>query len=85
MVSATELGAHPAVVATDASADFREDLLNVVASVGLRRAEVVVLVEMRTGHAFEACAPAELLPLLRDLLALARRTTRAGRRSACNE
>jgi hypothetical protein len=55
----------------------------VVASIGLSPDAAALLVEASSGHPFAACAPADLLPILDDLLALAQRTTRTGPGPAC--
>jgi len=68
---------------TDAGTAFREDFLQVVASIGLSPDEAALLVEASSGHPFAACAPADLLPILDDLLALVQRTTRTGPGPAC--
>jgi len=82
-MSTIRLSARPAEVAPDVGTACREDFLQVVASIGLRPDEAALLVEASSGHPFVACAPADLLPILDDLLALAQRTTRTGPGSAC--
>src|SRR6266851_6354145 len=78
VVSTIRLSARPTSVAPDAGTAFREDFLQVVARIGLNPDEAAQLVEASTGQPFAACAPADLLPILEDLLALAQRTTRTG-------
>ena len=62
--------------ATEAGCAFREDFLQVVARIGLSPDEAAQLVEAASGQSFAACVPADLRPILDDLLALAQRTTR---------
>ena len=78
MVSRIRPSARPALIAPDAGTAFREDFLQVVASIGLSPDEAALLVEVSSGDPFAACAPTDLLPILDDLLALAQRTTRTG-------
>ena len=58
----------------DAHAAFRADFLKLIDRIGLAPDEGVMLVEASSGHPFETCTPAELVPLLSNLLALAQRT-----------
>jgi len=74
-MSTIRLSARPAS-ATEAGSAFREDFLQVVARVGLSPDEAAQLFESSSGQPFAACAPADLLPILDDLLALAQRATR---------
>ena len=78
MESRIRPSAHPALIAPDAGTAFREDFLQVVARIGLSPDAAVLLVEASSGQPFAACAPADLLPILDDLLALAQRATRTG-------
>ena len=64
-------------------ADLVDDVLHLLGQIGLSRDEATTFVEMFTGHPRAACTPAELLPMLEDLLALTRRTAGTGRRFAC--
>jgi len=82
-MSTIRLSARPASAVPDAGTAFREDFLQVVASIGLSPDEAALLVEASSGHPFAACAPADLLPILDDLLALVQRTTRTGPGPAC--
>ena len=68
----------------DAHIAFRADFLELIGRIGLAPDEAVTLVEASSGHPFDACTPAELVPLLRDLLTLAQRTTRSSGGSACD-
>lgn len=76
-MSAIRLNAQPAP-APEAGTTFREDFLQLVTRIGLSRDEAAQLVEASSGRSFAACVPADLLPILDDLLALAQRTTRTG-------
>jgi len=69
--------ARPAI--TDVDAQFREDFLRAVLHFGLGRDDAEALVQACCGRPFGACGPVELLPILDDLLALARRAARPGR------
>jgi len=77
-MSTIRLSAHPASVAPDVGTTFREDFLQLVARIGLSPDEAAQLFESSSGQPFAACAPADLLPILDDLLALAQGTTRTG-------
>jgi hypothetical protein len=65
-----------ASVVPDGDATFREDFLQLAARIGLSREATTMLVEAYSGQAFGACKPADLVPILDDLLVLAQRTTR---------
>jgi hypothetical protein len=68
----------------DPEAAYREDLLRLLARLGLDAVEAVALVEANTGRPFETCSPADLLPLLQELLALVHsRTTPLNAMLAC--
>lgn len=56
----------------EADAAFREDFVTAVSHIGLCRDEAAALVESACGQSFEACRPAELVPVLATLLALVR-------------
>ncbi len=56
----------------DSDATFRNDFLNAVSRVGVGRDEVVALVEASIGRPFAACVATDLVPVLSELLALAR-------------
>ena len=77
-MSTIRLSARPASVAPDVGTTFREDFLQLVARIGLSPDEAAQLFESSSGQPFAACAPADLLPILDDLLALAQHTTRTG-------
>ena len=77
-MSTIRLSTRPALIAPDAGTAFREDFLQVVARIGLSPDEAAQLVEASSGQSFAACLPADLLPILDDLLALAHRTTETG-------
>jgi hypothetical protein len=70
------------LIAPDAGTAFREEFLQLVARIGLSPDEAAQLFESSSGQAFAVCAPADLLPVLNDLLALAQRTTVTGPSSA---
>jgi len=67
----------------DAHTTFRADFLELIGRIGLAPDEAVTLVEASSGHPFDTCTPAELVPLLSNLLALAQRTTRTTGGLAC--
>jgi len=69
--------ARPAI--TDVDAQFREDFLRAVLHLRLGRDDADALVQACSGRPLGACGPAELLPILDDLLALAQRAARTGR------
>jgi hypothetical protein len=75
-MSTIRLSARPASVAPDVGTTFREDFLQLVARIGLSPDEAAQLFESSSGQPFAACAPADLLPILDDLLALAQHATR---------
>jgi hypothetical protein len=77
-MSTIRLSARPTSYAPDAGTALREDFLQLVARIGLSPHEAAQLVEASSGQPFAACAPADLLPILDDLLALAHRTTGTG-------
>jgi hypothetical protein len=74
----------PVELVTDANAAFRAELLQLVGRIGLDPDTAVLFVESCSGHPFEACSPAELVPFLRDLLALAQRTSHTSGGPACD-
>ena len=74
----------PAAVVLDANTAFRAEVLELVGRIGLAPGEAVALVEASSGHPFDACTPAELVPLLSDLLTLAQRTTGSAGGPACD-
>ena len=59
-------------VESEPDAAYRDDLVQVLAHLGLGPAEAVTFVEASTGRSFETCSPTHLLPLLQELLALVR-------------
>jgi len=68
----------------DPDAAYRDDLVHVLAQLGLEPAKAVALVEAATGRPFESCSPTHLLPLLQELPTLVRAcTTPLGVRPAC--
>jgi hypothetical protein len=77
-MSTIRLSARPASVAPDVGTTFREDFLQLVARIGLGPDVAAQLVESSSGQPFAACAPADLLPVLNDLLTLAQGTTSTG-------
>ena len=76
--------APPAELILDAHRAFRADVLELIGRLGLAPDEAVTLVEARSGHPFDACTPAELVPFLSDLLTLAQRITRTSGGVACS-
>ena len=84
VISSVRPDAGPAAVVLDANTAFRADVLDLIGRIGLAPDEAVTLVEASSGHPFDACTPAELVPLLRDLLTLAQRTARSSGGSACD-
>ncbi len=69
----------------DADDTFRKDFLIAVSHIGLGRDEVVALVEASSGRPFAACTATDLLPVLCELLALARCIhTTVNARPACD-
>ena len=75
------LGSRPILSAADAA--FRDDFLRIVANTGFNCRDATQLVEISTGCPFDACTPAELVPALRELLALVQRTKCVKTGSAC--
>ena len=70
---------------SDANATFRQDVLIAVSHIGLGRDEVLALVEATSGRPFAACTATDLLPVLGELLALARcADTTVDARPACD-
>jgi hypothetical protein len=51
---------------------YRQDVLRLLSRLGLEPAQVIALLEADTGRPFEACSPAQLVPVLRELLDLLR-------------
>ena len=76
--------APPAAIVPEAHTAFRADFLDLVGRIGLAPDTAVLLVEARCGHAFETCTPAELVPVLRGLLALAHPITHDRGEPACD-
>ena len=76
--------APPAELIRDAHRAFRAEVLELVGRIGLAPGEAVALVEASSGHPFDACTPAELVPLLSDLLTLAQHTTGSAGGPACD-
>jgi len=58
-------------VAADADAAYREDFVRVVAHVGVDSHQAASLAEALSGRRFQACSPADLVPALAQLVALA--------------
>jgi hypothetical protein len=82
-MSTITLDSRPASVTSDFDAVFREDFLQLVAGIGVNSDEAARLVEASSGQPFAACSPVDMLPILGDLLAIARRATPSGGESAC--
>jgi hypothetical protein len=57
---------------TDPDAAYRDDLLALLARLNMEPAQAIAFIEAGTGRPFEACTPMHLVPLLRELLELAR-------------
>ena len=76
--------ACPAELIPDAHRAFRADVLELIGRVGLAPDEAVTLVETSSGHPFDACTPAELVPFLSELLTLAQQITRTTAGRACS-
>ena len=74
----------PAAASPNAGSAFRAEVLALIGSIGLAPDVAVMLVEASSGHPFENCTPAELVPLLSNLLALAQRTTPTTGGLACD-
>ena len=77
-MSTIRLSARPASVAPDVGTTFREDFLQLVARIGLGPDVAARFVEASTGQTFAECAPADLLPILNNLVTLAHRTIGTG-------
>jgi hypothetical protein len=71
-VSRITLNAQAEELGSDTDATFRKDFLNAISHIGLGRDEVVALVEASSGRPFAAFTATDLLPVLGELLALAR-------------
>ena len=84
VVSSVRPDGGRAAVVLDANTAFRADVLELVGRIGLAPGEAVALVEASSGHPFDTCTPAELVPVLSNLLALAQRTTRTTGGRACD-
>jgi hypothetical protein len=84
-VSRITLKAQAEEVGSDADATFRADFLIAVSHIGLSRDEAVALVETSSGRPFAACVATDLVPVLGELLALARCVhTTVDARPACD-
>jgi len=84
VVSRVRPDGGPAAVPPDAHTAFRAEVLELIGRICLAPDEAVALVEASSGHPFDACTPAELVPLLSDLLTLAQRTTGSAGGPACD-
>ncbi len=71
-MSQITLKAQSEEVGSDADATFRTNFFIAVSHVGLSRDELVALVEASSGRLFADCMATDLLPVLAELLALAR-------------
>jgi hypothetical protein len=67
------------------SATLREDYLRLVSTLGLSRGVATCLVEACSGRRFEVCDPADLVPILDELLVVVRCMTRPDTESGCRE
>ncbi len=70
MIAATPSTSETLTDGTDAEAAYRQDVLRLLARLGLEPTEAVALLEANTGRRFETCSPAQLVPLLQELLEL---------------
>ena len=70
--------------APDTDAAVREDFLRAVSHLGLGPERAAALVEGWSGRPFATCRPPQLLSLLDELLALARRAMDTPARPACD-
>jgi hypothetical protein len=68
-----------------AEAMFRQDFVRILAQVGLGPDEAAALVEASRGRPFDTCRPADLLPVIDELLAAVQRATHADGGSTCEE
>ena len=69
----------------DADASFREDYLHVMAGFGLGRREATTFAEIYTGHSFSTCHRVAFVPVLDELLAVARRTALQRPKCQCGD
>ncbi len=76
MISASPLSSDTRTDTTDAGVAYRQDVLRLLSRLGLEPTEAVALLEANTGRRFETCSPAQLVPLLQELLELLRRYPR---------
>lgn len=60
-------------IAVDAGAEYRAGFLRAVAHLGLSASDGTRLAERLTGRSFASCGPAELQPVIEQLLALVHR------------
>jgi hypothetical protein len=84
VISTLRPDAPPAEPILDVHRAFRADVLELIGRLGLAPDEAVTLVEARSGHPFDTCTPAELVPFLGDLLTLTQRITRTSGGIACS-
>jgi len=71
MSTAMSISQRDVRVATSAEAAYREDFMRVVAHVGVDSRQAATLAEATSGRRFQACSPADLVPALAQLVALA--------------
>ncbi len=76
MIAASPSSSETRTDGTDAEAAYRKDVLRLLSRLGLEPAQAIALLEADTGRPFEACSPAQLVPVLQELLELLRRYPR---------
>ena len=70
MISQSPSPSDTRIDKTDAGVAYRQDVLRLLARLGLEPTEAVALLEANTGRRFETCSPAQLVPLLQELMEL---------------
>jgi len=87
MSTAMSISQRDVRVATSAEATYREDFMRVVAHVGVDSRQAASLAEVTSGRRFQACSPADLVPALAQLVALAEhlRADHFSRSHVCDE
>ena len=76
MISQSPSPSDTRIDKTDAGVAYRQDVLRLLSRLGLEPAQAIALLEADTGRPFEACSPAQLVPVLQELLDLLRRYAR---------
>ena len=67
----------------DADRAFRDDFLRLTTGLGLTRDAATQLVEIFCGRRYEACSPADLSPVLENLLVLGHQVAGVGPGPSC--